>query len=152
MLCLKFVQAYKRGLISFNQPVADPASVQIDDSDLLLLFPFRWNTEAVANNYTTVQAVVHNYPYLDMPGPSPQMKVAWLYLYYGIHLDVYRGEFFPTFLVIIEWRNLTFSCCLEQVRLLSYSHIHMQVAAKVNCDPSLSGFSSPHSQLTFKWF
>ena len=117
---------YRRGLISFNEPVANPASVQIDDTDQLLLFPFRWNTEAVAINYTTVRAFVHNYLRTGSFDVSPQMRVVLTFLYYGttFRLD---GAFVPRFLVIVEWRNLTFSCCPDQVHSFPYPpHTHIQ--------------------------
>lgn len=110
---------YKRGLISFNLSVADPASVQVDDSDLLLLFPFRWNSEAEANNYTTVQAVVHECTPMSVFCLTPQMRVAWLYLYFGTDFE-FMGFFIPKFLVIVEWRNLTFPCCPGQVSPFLY--------------------------------
>ena len=114
-----FLQVYKRGLISFGESVVDPSMVQINDSDLLLLFPFRWNTEAVASNYTTVRAVVHNCT--DGFCLTAQMRVAWLYLYFGTNFE-FKGFFVPRYLVMIEWRNLTFPCCPDQVESISLIH------------------------------
>ena len=105
----------------------DPASAQLNDSDRLLLFPFRWNTEAVDSNHTTVRAVVYNCTRDRMSlCRSPQMKVAWIYLYFGTDFELM--SFVPTFLVIIEWRNLTFPCCLEQVHPFPYTHAHIHAS------------------------
>ena len=101
-------------MISFDEPVADPASVQVSDSDQLLLFPFRWNTEAVASNYTTVRAVVHDFFGKFVFQSSPQMRVALLFLYLGTNFE-FEAPLKARFLVVVEWRNLTFSCCPEEV-------------------------------------
>ena len=145
-----FIQVYKRGLISFNKPVPNPDSVQIDDSDLLLLFPFRWNTEAVDSNYTTVRAVVIDEYWLY----PPQIIAAELFLTYGTKLD-YDNSWFITFLVIIEWRNLTFSCCPEQVHPFPHTHAHHHkpnVSLWCTYKHILCFFLVHHSQLTFRWF